>query len=433
MLKISKNKKACLFIFGLLFVSSFVTACGTEPIQPETHANVSGEITDQTANISYTKEELVSGDYYLLHDGRYYPLFRDVSVNFSSIAEEAANPNRKIFIASEDEHQIPTLFLGSDDKIIFYSKERLIDYIVWERFKDEGYTIGFNNIKTMESKRIYLDFSEDATSSLVSFSDTAGLAELEVPYILIDKIGGIQMTSDAVKDGMITGLAKDGNYNVDLYVGTNYMHHLATANVKVLRAMELFASTKYETLRADTYIIDVPDYLITGYYTIANNGIIRIVKDESYSQYTFYNEPLLLCDTSSPAQYSEYAPLNHFKSDIPGTLGYGAIMGEESDGKTPIKFKEAAIVIRKLYFPMDTNCKINVLTTENAGESYVTIGSKRYYLQPQDGCFSIELLGDGEEGTLTITSFFDPIKIDYYGCTETIPNSSEENTDESEV
>lgn len=410
-------------VFALIALISLpCVACGSKGNTPAPVAPTNGETLGQTAP-PVSREELVSGRYYLVSNGKYYPLLTNISKQFDGGAENQANPNRKIFFPSSREKNIPTLFLGSEDKIIFYSQEKLLDYVLWERFRDEGYTIGFRNIKAMKSKRIYLDLSEDASTSIISFADTSVLAEMEVPYIMIDKIGGVQITSDAVSDGMILGLAKDSKYSLDLYVGTNYKHHLATANVKVLRSMEMFASTEYETLQTDIYEIKVPSYLTTGYYTIANTGIIRIVKDESYSPYTYYNEPLLVSDPQPKAvpQYSEYPPLNYFKSNIPGMLGYNAVVKGDVEKDESILFKKSAVVTRELYFPSDVDCSIKIISEEHAGECYLTIGSKRYFLQPQEGCFYIDYLGNGEQGTLTLTSFYEPIEVNYYGCTESIP------------
>ena len=51
--------------------------------------------------------------------------------------------------------KIPTLYLGRGDKLVFYSTNYTKDYIDYERFTDEGTSVGIYNLEKNDYNDLY--------------------------------------------------------------------------------------------------------------------------------------------------------------------------------------------------------------------------------------------------------------------------------------
>lgn len=448
-----KKKRLLIGLFITALSFSLLTGCGGR----ETSKNhiddltTSGEISDETSTLGLSlkdvekrekeidkngnnkkQQSLLSNGFYVLHEDKYYPLVSYVE-NDREFNDSSVDSSRLHFFTTANEHQIPTLFLEQGDKLIYYSTDNLLDYIIWERWKDLDYTIGIHNIQQMTNTRSYVELSED-TTNILEDSELFSLYDLKKEFVLLDKIGGVQIIPKMIENGLLTGCTKSKQYDLEVYAGTKYMHFLTTANIHAFQSYELFASIEYETKQAYMYEITIPEYLVDGYYSVNDDGIFRLVLGSSYNEETDFNVQLLYPEEEKDikgdisygvkAIYSEFEPLNKFKTNVNGTLGYKnesdfeIIMDEEEEPTTELQ--EAVITERKLVFPKDIACEIIVTspTLENTGDCYVTIGSRSYPFEFDAilGKYTFELTGNDEVGIMTISGLREAYDIDLIGC-----------------
>jgi hypothetical protein len=381
------------------------------------------------------EDQLVSGNYYVVHDGLYYPVASYIRTS-TKVPTTYVEDTRMQFFTTETENQIPTLFAG--DTLVYYSTDALLDYVVWERYYDLGYTIGVYDILSMTNGRQYLDLSEDC---IITDSELYAMYDLGENSVLLDKIGGQQITADFIDHGIITGTQKSRTYDLEVYNGTYYQHYSATANIHAFRAYELFASVEYETLQDCFYEVQIPEYLVDGYYDVNSVGLLRLVREESYSDETEFNEQLLFPKTEYDYSTGEYVPsktiwrystfesLNNFSTNVEGALGYvpedddttEGSDGEESDSEyAATVLKEATIKEIDLWFPEGRNCtiKIKSSTGELTGDIYVEMGNttKLITYNRIDGVYENTFTGKGEKGTLTVSGLFKTYDIELVNC-----------------
>lgn len=406
-----------------------------------------GTIQTQTSTMGVTKvEELVSGSYYVLHNGTYYPLVYYVN-NFEDAPGNSVKTSRQAYFTTANEIQIPTLFLGQEDKLVYYSTDTLLDYMVWERFEDLGYTIGVHELQQMTNGRYYLNVAEDEDECIIPDSELYSIYDLGVDFVLLDKIGGVDINDEngMVENGLIKGGVKSTEYDLEVYCGTLYKHFTTTFNIHAFQAMELFASVKYKTMQEYIYEIEIPSYFVDGYYYLNNGGMVRIVTGDRYSEMTEFNEPLLCPDPEKWEEgedplyiYSEFPALNKFTTTLEGKLGYVDPKAEEEtkeeeETDAPVKvLKEASIKEVGLFCPADTQCIITIEspTKESTGDSFVKVGSKVYLLNYDriKNQYQTSFAGRNNSAVLTVSGFFDAYEINLKGCYE-YPEALQTETD----
>lgn len=439
------QKKLCTLLLSTLAVS-MLSGCGRTANEKDDIQDLTenGEVSWQTATtgIDETSKKfetnLVSGNYYVLHDGFYYPLASYVNNYENDKPEDRVNKKRQQYFTTENEIEIPTLYDG--DQLIYYSTDTLLDTITWERYYDIGYTIGCYNIKQLTNTRSYLKIAKDDDICILPDSELYEIYNLGVDNALLDKIGDTTITEDMVEDGLIKpeNLQKSGQYDLEVYAGTYYNHYLTTANMHAFRAYELYASVEYETLRDCFYRVEIPDYFVTGYYDVNGNGMLRLVRGTSYSENTDFNEQVLFpeVDTSAadydpneyvaPRIYSSFGDLNQFKTNVTGALGYvdedAKKEDQEAEDAKKVDVTKATKKEIELYFPADTDCSVTIksATTESTGDIYISIGSSivRVPWDRVSGLYTADVKAKRESrtGTLTITGLFTSYDVSLVGC-----------------
>jgi len=421
-------------ILCILSLSLLLTGCSSSRDKEENiiiDKTPTGAVNYQTSTLGIPEDQkkfqelLTSGEYYVVHDGVYYPTYY-YAKNDIDEPEEYINPNRQFYFTTENEINIPTLYPG--DKLVYYSTDSLLDYIIWERFYDLGYTIGITNLKEMTSGRIYLDLSDEDEENIVPASELYSIYDLKKESLLVDKIGGVPIDNTLVTDGLINACKKSKTYDLELYTGTEFVHYDTTANIHAFKSYELFASIEYNTLQEFLYEIEVPEYLPTGYYHVDGQGFIRICREPQYSETTNYNEQILFpeVDTDAwdydpeeyiaPKLYSTYEPLNLFKTNQEGKLGYVDPEAEVTEAEEvaedikQIALKEAVTKEIDLYFPADRECKVAITssTGETTGDISIKFDRGVNFLDYDriNKIYEITLTGHGEKGTLVISGLF---------------------------
>lgn len=450
---------ACSFDLGSLFGSGEEEV--PKPVIAEDGVSIQGQLMDGYYSKSRNFESnLIDNCFYVVQNGYYYPVCIGV-MTFDEFPETYVNPDRQVFYDSSIEGMIPTVF--DDCKLVYYSTTGLLDYIVWERFYDQGYTIGVWNIQQMISPRLYLHLekNEECIYPDTAMQDIYNLAT-KTEDVMIDKLGDNTPATPDLLDGTIfssENFVKDQLVDVAVYDGTYYHHYEMAASMHAFKAYELYASIEYNTLGLENfYEIEIPDYLETGYYFLNNGGMIRLVRGDSYSSETDFNEQVLFPEVDetaydydpdayiAPMQYSTYEPLNYFVTNQEGCLGYlpqdeyGNYIyeaTEEEEEKTIGKIKEATKREIELWFPKGEDCSIEVvsMTGETTGDIYVEIGDhqKKVAYNRLEGKYMFSSKGKGEKATLVISGLFSNYEVHIVGVQQYKNQDQEDGNASSET
>ena len=263
-------KKRIIKKFLLLTCLSFLLGCGKK----EEEAPVVYELT------AYAEDQLIDGTYYVKTDSGCYPVAPGtlaIGENDTLIPTQVSN--ERMVWYGKDDVMIPTLY--ANQSLIYVTKDQIPARWVFERFEDVGYTVGLRGLTQNSGGR----FETTITESTIHFDSTAvqQLNSMDFGDIVgIDQIGSTKITSDYVsRGGTITGLSQNQIYNVDVYEGSNYIKTQMAADIHAFVSYELYETAQY-TYNQSTYVtIDLPDYLLSGYYYINGAGLFRYVANDS--------------------------------------------------------------------------------------------------------------------------------------------------------
>lgn len=435
-MKLKKMKKQAVAILAAAMI--LLTGCGRDTSvatnnESEIDNNVvSGVIDYETSSLGIDSnskdflEQLTDNSFYVVHEGIYYPLYTYyknayAKDNTSTIVDE----ERMVFYTLENYSDIPTLFPG--DHLVYYSTSTMLDTITWERYKPLGVTFGIYNLQRTTGGRYFLDFSDDDVETVIPNGTLYTLYDLAVNNITIDKIGGVTVDDAVVADGIIVGATEGKSYDVEVYTGTYYKHYSAIADTFAFKAYELFKTAGSNTLQDCFWEIDIPEYFVNGYYDINGLGMVRILKDISYSNETDFSEKILYMDEveneysyiSRLSLYSDIEELNEFKqTQYPDKIGYvdpdgDKTIEEEALAMLPeaAKFKEANVKEYELWFPEGKQCtiKIESKSGETSGSATIefdTGGTAAVAYNRFDKVYLATINGKGNVGTLTISGFW---------------------------
>ena len=293
-----------LVVFGIFSKLSGVKieAPGQDPEKVTNDGIVTGEATE-----GVTRDSLVEGNYYILHDNLFYPVLSSLQVNFDPAAKlSGSSSDRVMMTASDNGHHIPTLYIGNEDKLVYYSEYYSISYATMERYTDEGVSIGIYSLNPDEYNGYYwfsIDPDNDikpicASSSayaLMSGTEKEGERSTdknnnngddknELTYLTITDIGDVKIGKDCLSStGIIKNLKEGETYDTAIYNGTNYNDYPLTADTRFFTGMEAYAIPDVPLLQDKCQEISTED-LPDGYYFVNGYGMIRLVSGESYVQ-----------------------------------------------------------------------------------------------------------------------------------------------------
>lgn len=460
--KYKKMKKPYLI---LMIITVFVLLGGCKGREPRSadvimDMTVGGIITDETSTLGIDstdkdfEKNLTNNTYYVVHDGIYYPLYayyeNEAYKDDSSSELYAVNSSRMMFYTLENEINIPTLFPG--DQLIFYSTDTMLDVLSWERYYDIGITFGIYNLHRTVGGKYYLDLNNDKDNCIIPDSELASILDLGVPQVLVDRIGGAEIKDNLIDNGIILGAVKNEIYDMEIYTGTIYQHYNAYANVHAFRGYELYGSLSFKTLRDNFWEIEIPEYFVNGYYNINDGGLFRLCKDNSYSEMTQFNDPVLYpmldgiylledgeyriystdetytmedylfvtsLDTYSPAppkRYSANEEINNFSTNIIGCTGFVdnsmddfyMEIAQTAEKEETDRLHRANVLQYELWFPEGRTCRISIKSDETTGSATVRFanGSANTLTYNEfDDTYEASFTGTGIYGTITIGGF----------------------------
>ena len=330
------NRKLLCFSLIFLFTTSLLCGCKKDPVVEEVIPPDYNHITwqmDKTTTVSVT--HMADGAFYVEHtDENGYKTYYELG---------EPSPSDNMFYYLSGQEDIPTLFLGQGDRLVYHTYTGLLRDVYFSRLEDLGYTIGIYNISDLENGRCILMANSDHVLPLCT--DAGFLQEQEAETILIDEMGislpqgytfGVpteamktvqlkdetlefydgltltttrdiknyvmtnfkpeapdmkdirysKLTSDNLQRGILYGLEKDQSYHLEFYSGTYYTTADMKANIHMLYPREHFHTNQYDVRQGSLFEIDIPDFE-NGIYIVGTNlgygKAFRFVRESEYS------------------------------------------------------------------------------------------------------------------------------------------------------
>lgn len=230
-------------------------------------------------------DQLEEGNFYVRSGDSYYKIPIE-ECNFDLTKDAKTNDDKQAGIMPtgvEDgrvldyvykDNAIPTLY--QNDTLVYVTDSEISSF-TWERFLDLGYSIGVYGMSLNNGGKVTTD---DKSNYSPSSSITEALQKNEISSlggITFDKINNTPITKDYLNEnvGIITGMSKDANANVDAFIGTTHIPMNIKADTRYFQSFELYNSTEYN-LSTDGYaVVEVPSYLKSGYYLLNNKGLVK--------------------------------------------------------------------------------------------------------------------------------------------------------------
>lgn len=282
--RIGKNKLASAAILACAALAIF-SGCGKKEGEP-----VYGLFPVE-------EQSLQAGRYYVKSGDAFYELPSPEGRNTFEeglLTAKEASPERNLLFTGDDA-SIPTMY--RDDMLIYVAEETIPPAFVWERFEDNGYSIGAVGLKEGAGK-----YSFEKGSGTVRPGSSFAEALEDIPDgqgINIDRVNGAALTNVAVsRGGSITGLTYGQRYSVDAYAGSRYIEAEAVADTHIFTSFELYETSIYNFAQSDYVVVDIPAYYRSGYYLVNGAGFVKYVdalKAEGVSGVNF-NAPYYLYD-----------------------------------------------------------------------------------------------------------------------------------------
>lgn len=343
-----------------------------EVVLPD-YSEVSGEM-------ECTPYDFPPGDgYYILHDSKYYYCAYTTWENTKDLSYSQSADSLQVkgyFVALSDakDLKIPTLYLGNGDQLVFYSDNRILNFYTFAKYEDLGYSIPFIGFSSTIAGYPYVHISMENEKSTYSCnilpSETKDIIlntgcfaqEAQETYadMRIMQINGTDFSLSYLKNGIISGLDKNGKYLINGTLGSENYEFLSLAEYHFLKEMELYAEAEYKVPYDNTYLIPVPDYLTDGYYMLGTGQMFRLLREKtSFNLYNneedqfnartlrldeeyilehggYRDEDGTVCNAlgnkvyASYGVYSSMEALNHYSTVVPGALGF---VLEEPEGE----------------------------------------------------------------------------------------------------
>lgn len=390
----------------------------------------------KTENIT---ENMESGMYYVIHNNTLYPCYADTQTyDYGDPPEYGPEYNNRFDIfTSESIVDIPTLFEG--DKLYYYNEEGVLMYSTFERYKDLGWSIGLRNLKSTPAGYVYLNLEDEDEESPCILGSLESMRDISETSILIDKIGGIRLTSDYCENGIINGLIEGVSYDLEVYNGTNYYYYTSTVDTRYFQSFEVYRLDKYLPLQDYLYEIEIPEWLPEGYYDVDGVGMFRYVKGKQYDDNTDFNKRLLyqytlhepgddsLAEEKAPGAYSENKDLNEFRAYDEGYFGYDDTIPDymktseeleterlaaEAEKKSELgmaNFLAASKTSTQIWLPADRDFVITVDSKESTGSICLVYDGGRSIRMPYDRIaktYSCTGVGKGEIVSLEVKGLY---------------------------
>ena len=269
------KRKFVFMLFTAMSIATIFTACGKKKDE--------GPVEEDLKAVSL--DQLEEGNFYVRSGDSYYKLpIEECNFDLTKDAETEDDKHAGIMPTGVEngrvldyvykDNAIPTLY--QNDTLVYVTDSEISSF-TWERFLDCGYSIGVYGMSLNNGGKVTTD---DKSNYSPSSSVAEALQKNEISSlggITFDKINNTPITKDYLNEnvGIITGMSKDANANVDAFIGTTHIPMNIKADTRYFQSFELYNSTEY-TLSTDGYaVVEVPSYLKSGYYLLNNKGLVK--------------------------------------------------------------------------------------------------------------------------------------------------------------
>ena len=320
---------ACVLILSVL------SGCAAFDRRTE-HGVVENEITEGEPTFLESMDDLVTGHFYVFHDGKYYdPVWQEMSFSPDSTGYQSSHT---AWFSEENFGTIPTLYKG--DYLVYYQDASFAESFIFDRFSDLGYTIGLCNLEKMSSGRYSFD-AVTGSLNIAPYSDAARLTLLQEEDVVIDSIGKAELRSGNVTEaGTILGLKENEYYTTEVYVGTELHAYTLKADRMAFTAMESVRINDYTFLKNRIIRINIPNYFHSGYYSVNGSGIFRYVKGNSYDSHTDFNISNDIGISAGDSQANE-VEAQEFTEEQDKEKSYPFTVRRESDVTVFVRYGES--------------------------------------------------------------------------------------------
>lgn len=282
------NKLKISIVFSLIICMLGTTGCSLM----KNNKNTTEQITEKTP--LNNSAALYNNQYYVWHDDQQTNIEKDIGCDKSKFKDynyKIFNPvyvdekqvpednNGIIMIAEKNDNQIPEYHQG--DCLIFYSEDKIPREFILRKYYDHGYSIGVAKIS--ETSQYSNQYSITDNSNIKLGSSMEGILGFlkNEKSVTIGTIGEIKLTYENLSEiGTIKGLLRGNSYDMAIYTGTDRRISTVTCDTRIFSIMGSYSTYRYDFVGNGIMIIQLPEYLESGYYTINNAGLFKYIKDE---------------------------------------------------------------------------------------------------------------------------------------------------------
>ena len=282
-------KKLCCIMLSFGILLTF-TGCGKKQIfkQKEDPNKIESVNVDQ-----------MNADTYYIKDGTKFSPVYDPSGNGLSDYDP-----QRLFWLTEDKKKIPTYYKG--EIIAYASEESNIDVVQIQRYKTNGYSLGFYGAEIDDDGYVAFSARENSIEDS-SFGEV--LAKAKSDNIRLVSIDDKPVTKKMLNNaGCIKGLEKDKEYHVAFYAGTYYQTATVKADYQFLQYYEAYTIDKAAITKNGYLKLSMPEDAKSGYYYIENAGFFKYYnfkKGEKSTIHVKMNEAYYTSKNEQFAQYSQ--------------------------------------------------------------------------------------------------------------------------------
>lgn len=293
-----------LAVLAVLFTTAGVAGCGS--------TDTTG--TNDSSSTEFLKQ-MEDGHFYVLtkNDNSLHESYFN-NANFERGDTGSADGSQVMWF-KDDYRQIPTVYVGRGDSLVYYTNGEIDENFTFDRFFDYGATFGLCGMEATESGRCLIS-TVPSDSCTYPGGDTDELLKLDNENVLLDSINGVplrisaedkEITFEDIRSGQIVsgqnfyltpsgtlqGLKANETYPVDVYEGTKLpTEYTFKADVRAFGSYENYVSHDYAFQgTANVISITLPDFLNDGYYSVNGSGLFRLVREDSFNDGTDFNVP----------------------------------------------------------------------------------------------------------------------------------------------
>jgi hypothetical protein len=430
-------------------------------------------------NTGISLDKIQDGFYYVYHKGKAYPIQSAFQTNGLEAATDKTDATRVLMTDAAGVKNIPTLYLGSGDKLIYRNSKTAINTIRYERYQDEGYSFGIYgaNAQPNGTYTIALSGSSSATSSTKSnirssssaqaiastLTDTkatytfASIGKGKHAVAITKKVlspGGFVKPSVLVENPKAGSIVPEERvYPVNIYAGTESHTFDIKSDTRYFTGMELYAEYTKGLDTTSTYqTLEIPDYLPDGYYAPNFGGVFRLVRGTEYKDTTDFNKRQLAVNqttdystntevdsvTGQTNCYSTSPDLNTYTTKDPNAFGFNrADQTTDSDDESSTIEAENTDKTYSILPKEGKSYTFTVTTTGDKGTVAYETPVDGWTFTPKansDGTttYTSTISGNGQENKIKVSGFSGKVTVDLDGAeSKTDESKTDEKTDKS--